>query len=94
MITETLISNANEKIKSLCSENKKLWYWIYILICVSIVFVIILIYFIYRKSKNNLEHRKDNNLMFNCFLSNFQVIYSFSVYFFLLVENTIKTKMR
>ena len=38
MITETLIKDANEKIKSLYSENKNLWFWIYILICISIVF--------------------------------------------------------
>ncbi len=60
MITEELINDANEKVKSLCSENKKLWYCIYILICVSIVLGIILLYFIFRKSKNNLEHKKDN----------------------------------
>jgi hypothetical protein len=42
-----------------CSENKKLWYCIYILFCVSIVFGIILLHFIF-KFKNNLEHRKDN----------------------------------
>ncbi len=60
MITEELINNADEKVKSLCSENKKLWYCIYILICVSIVFGIILLYFFYRKLKNNLEYRKDN----------------------------------
>ncbi len=60
MITEKLINDANEKVKSLCSENKKLWYYIYILICVSIVFGIILLYFIFRKLKNNLDHRKDN----------------------------------
>jgi hypothetical protein len=59
MITEELINDANEKVKSLCSENKKLWYWIYILICVSIVFGIILLYFIFRKLKNNFVH-KDN----------------------------------
>jgi heme/copper-type cytochrome/quinol oxidase subunit 2 len=65
-MTETLINDANEKIKSLCdevsllrSENKKLWYCIYILICVSIVFGIILLYFIF-KFKNNFEHKKDN----------------------------------
>jgi uncharacterized membrane protein len=60
MITEELINNADEKVKSLCSENKKLWYCIYILICVSIVFGIILLYFIFQKSRNNSEHRKDN----------------------------------
>jgi hypothetical protein len=60
MITEKLINDANEKVKSLCSENKKLWYCIYILICVSIVFSIVLLYFFYRKLKNNLEYRKDN----------------------------------
>jgi len=60
MITEELINNADEKVKSLCSENKKLWYWVYILICVSIVFGIILLYFIFRKLKNNLERRKDD----------------------------------
>jgi hypothetical protein len=60
MITEELINNANEKVKSLCSENRKLWYCIYILICVSIVFGIILLYFIYRKLKNNFGHKKDN----------------------------------
>ncbi len=60
MITEKLINDANEKVKSLCSENKKLWYCIYILICVSIVFGIILLYFIFQKSRNNSEHRKDN----------------------------------
>jgi uncharacterized membrane protein len=59
MINEKLINDANEKVRSLCSENKKLWYFIYILICVSIVFIIILLYFIL-KFKNNLEHRKDN----------------------------------
>jgi heme/copper-type cytochrome/quinol oxidase subunit 2 len=59
MITEKLINDANEKVKSLYSENKRLWCWIYILICVSIVFGIILLYFIF-KFKNNLEHRKDN----------------------------------
>jgi heme/copper-type cytochrome/quinol oxidase subunit 2 len=59
MITEELINNADEKVKSLCAENKKLWYFIYILICVSIVFIIILLYFIF-KFKNNLEHREDN----------------------------------
>jgi hypothetical protein len=59
MITETIINNANEKVKSLCSENKKLWNCIYILICVSIVFGIIILYFIF-KFKNNLEHRKGN----------------------------------
>jgi hypothetical protein len=26
MITEKLINDANEKVKSLCAENKKLWY--------------------------------------------------------------------
>jgi hypothetical protein len=57
MIIEELINNADDKVKSLCSENKKLWYWIYILICVSSVFGIILLYFIF-KFKNNLEHRK------------------------------------
>jgi uncharacterized membrane protein len=60
MITEELINNADEKVKSLRSENKKLWYCIYILICVSIVFGIILLYFIFQKSRNNSEHRKDN----------------------------------
>jgi heme/copper-type cytochrome/quinol oxidase subunit 2 len=59
MMTETLINYANDKVKSLYSENKRLWCWIYILICVSIVFGIILLYFIF-KFKNNLEHRKDN----------------------------------
>jgi uncharacterized protein YneF (UPF0154 family) len=43
-----------------CAENEKLWYCIYILICVSIVFGIILLYFIFRKLKNNLEHKNDN----------------------------------
>jgi hypothetical protein len=51
MITETLINNANEKIKSLCAENKRLWFWIYILICVSIVFVITLLYFLSKIKK-------------------------------------------
>jgi uncharacterized membrane protein len=60
MITEKLINEANEKVKSFCDENKKLWYFIYILICVSIVFGVILLYFIFRKLKNNLEHKKDN----------------------------------
>jgi hypothetical protein len=67
MITENILNDANEKFKSLCdevsllrSENKKLWYFIYILICVSIVFGIILLYFTFRKLKNNLEYRKDN----------------------------------
>ena len=59
MITEELINNADEKVKSLYSENKRLWCWIYILICVSIVFGIILLYFIF-KFKNNLEYKKDN----------------------------------
>jgi heme/copper-type cytochrome/quinol oxidase subunit 2 len=59
MITETLINNANEKIKSLCAENSNLWFWIYILISILIVFVIILVHFIF-KYKNNLKHRKDN----------------------------------
>jgi uncharacterized membrane protein len=60
MITEKLINDANEIVKSLCSENKKLWYCIYILNCVSIVFGIILLYFIYQKFKTDLGHRKDN----------------------------------
>jgi hypothetical protein len=60
MITEKLINDANEKVKSLSAENKKLWYCIYVLICVSIAFGIILLYFIFRKLKNNLERRKDN----------------------------------
>ncbi len=60
MITEKSINDANEKIKSLCIENDNLWFWIYILICVSIVLGIILLYFIFRKLKNNLEHMKDN----------------------------------
>ncbi len=59
MMTDTLINDANDKIKSLYSENKRLWCWIYILICVLIVFGLILLYFIF-KFKNNLEHRKDN----------------------------------
>ncbi len=58
-MTETLINDANDKVKSLYSENKRLWCWIYILICVSIVFGIILLYFIF-KFKNNLEYRKEN----------------------------------
>jgi hypothetical protein len=57
MITEKLINDANEKVKSLCSENKKLWYCTYFLICVLIVFGIILLYFIF-KFKNNFEYRK------------------------------------
>jgi ABC-type amino acid transport system permease subunit len=61
MITEELINNADEKVKSLCSENKKLWYWIYILICVSIVFFLFLIYFIFQKLKNNLETNKEHH---------------------------------
>jgi uncharacterized membrane protein HdeD (DUF308 family) len=56
LITEKLINDANEKVESLYSENRKLWYWIYILICVLIVFGIILLYFIF----NNLEYKKDN----------------------------------
>jgi uncharacterized protein YoxC len=60
MKTEKLINDTNEKVKSLCSENKKLWYCIYILICVSIVFFLVLLYFIFRKLENNLEHRKGN----------------------------------
>ena len=60
MITEKLINDANEKINSLCAENKKLWFWIYILIYISIVFGTILLYLIFQKLKNNLEHRKDN----------------------------------
>jgi preprotein translocase subunit Sec63 len=60
MITEKLINNADENVKSFCTENKKLWYCIYILICVSIIFGIILLYFIFRKSKNNLDYKKDN----------------------------------
>jgi hypothetical protein len=59
MITEELINNADEKVKSLYSENKRLWCWIYILNCVSTVFGIILLYIIF-KFKNNLERRKDN----------------------------------
>jgi heme/copper-type cytochrome/quinol oxidase subunit 2 len=59
MMTDTLINDANDKIISLYSENKRLWCWIYILICVLIVFGLILLYFIF-KFKNNLEHRKDN----------------------------------
>jgi uncharacterized integral membrane protein len=57
MITEELINNADEKVKSLCSENKKLWYCIYILICVSIVFGIILLYFIFQNQETiqNIE---------------------------------------
>ncbi len=57
MITEKLINDANEKVKSLCSENKKLWYCIYILICVSIVFGIILLYFIFQNQETiqNIE---------------------------------------
>lgn len=47
-MTEELINDADEKVKSLYPENKKLWYWIYILICVSIVFDIILLYFIFK----------------------------------------------
>ena len=60
MITETLINDANEKIKLLCIENNNLWFWIYILICVPIVFGIILLYFIIRKLKNHSVNRKDN----------------------------------
>jgi hypothetical protein len=60
MITEELINDANEKVKSLCAENKNLWCWIYILICVSIVFGIILLCFFYQKLTNNLKHRKNN----------------------------------
>ncbi len=60
MITERLINDADEKVKSLCSQNKILWFWIYILICISIVFGTILLYLIFQKLKNNLEHRKDN----------------------------------
>ena len=59
MITEELINDANEKVKSLYSENKKLWYCTYFLICVSTLFGIILPYIIF-KLKKNLEHRKDN----------------------------------
>jgi hypothetical protein len=59
-MTETLINNADKKVKSLYSENKKLWYCVYILICVSIVFGIILLYFIFRELKNNLEYKKEN----------------------------------
>ena len=54
MITEQLINNADEKVKSLFSENKKLWCCIYILIFVSIVFGLILLYFIF-KFKNKIS---------------------------------------
>jgi uncharacterized membrane protein HdeD (DUF308 family) len=55
MITEELINDANEKVKLLRSENKKLWYCIYILICVSIVFGVILLYFIFLKLKKQFR---------------------------------------
>jgi hypothetical protein len=55
MITEKLINNADEKVKSLYSENKRLWFWIYVLICVSIVFGIISLCFFYQKLKNNIQ---------------------------------------
>jgi uncharacterized membrane protein HdeD (DUF308 family) len=55
MITEELINHANEKVKSLYSENKRLWYWVYILIGVSIVLGIILLYFIFQKSKKKFR---------------------------------------
>ncbi len=55
MVTEELINNANEKVKSLYSENKRLWFCIYVLIivlaCVSIVFGIISLYFFLSKVK-------------------------------------------
>ncbi len=56
MITEELINNANEKVKSILKIKN---YGVGFIFCVSIVFGIILLYFIF-KFKNNLEHRKDN----------------------------------
>jgi uncharacterized membrane protein YukC len=62
MITEELINNADEKVKSLCSENKKLWYWIYILLGILAVLVLTLIYFFYY-GKLKFSHQKDEELI-------------------------------
>jgi hypothetical protein len=47
MITEQLINNADEKVRSLCVENKRLRFWVYILLSISTVFALMLIYFFY-----------------------------------------------
>ena len=39
MITEELINDADEKIKSLYSENKRLRFWVYVLLGISTVLI-------------------------------------------------------
>ncbi len=41
MITEELINNADENVKSLCVENKKLRYWVNILLGTSTLFGVV-----------------------------------------------------
>jgi hypothetical protein len=56
MITEQLINNADEKVRSLCVENKKMRALVYVPIGISSFFGLALIYFIYETlSKKHLK---------------------------------------
>ncbi len=45
MLTEVLINDANDKVRSLCIENKRLIVWVYIFLGISTLFGVALIYF-------------------------------------------------
>jgi hypothetical protein len=44
MITENLLFNAEERVRSLCAENNRLIFWVYVLLGISSLFSLILIY--------------------------------------------------
>jgi hypothetical protein len=44
MLTEVIINDADEKVKSLCIENERLRLWLYILLGTSTLFGVVLIY--------------------------------------------------
>ncbi len=44
MLTEVLINDANDRVRSLCIENKRLIVWVYIFLGTSTLFGVVLIY--------------------------------------------------
>ncbi len=49
MITENLLYDAEERVRSLCIENKSLRVWFYILLGISSLFGLMLIYLLLHK---------------------------------------------
>jgi hypothetical protein len=52
MITENLLNNADERVRSLCVEKGRIRFWFYVWLGISTLFGLMIIYFIYFGKSN------------------------------------------